>query len=252
MSVSENDWRQSFGLILDKIRKTKGITQLKIAIDTLYDEATVRKVLHGKSGIKLKTLIDVSQYLGVDHRDYIPSDSKKVLNVSDDKFGAYVRENFLGIEGKFLLYRRSFVNNNEIYCTIIRTQWSNDKNCFEFSEIYSPEYSSSSEPTNTHLGLVYISSYTGLFHFLNTEKGSVRLYTLTSSKKGSLRLTGMLQTQFISGNTFKITAVPVILEKSQQDIDDKIFPMYIKEDNSGKYKYLYCQFEELIKNNCII
>jgi len=54
-----------------KIRKEKGITQEQLAYDCSFEKSTISRIEAGRANLTLKTMIKLSQSLGVEMKDLV-------------------------------------------------------------------------------------------------------------------------------------------------------------------------------------
>lgn len=54
-----------------KIRKEKGITQEQLAYDCNFEKSTISRIEAGRANLTLKTMVKLSQSLGVEMKDLV-------------------------------------------------------------------------------------------------------------------------------------------------------------------------------------
>ncbi|MEI8203911.1 MAG: helix-turn-helix transcriptional regulator [Bacteroidota bacterium] len=59
------------GKNIRKIRKEKGITQEQLAYDCNFEKSTISRIEAGRANLTLKTMIKLSQSLGVELKDLV-------------------------------------------------------------------------------------------------------------------------------------------------------------------------------------
>ena len=59
------------GKNIRKIRKEKGITQEQLAFDCNFEKSTISRIEAGRANLTLKTMVKLSQSLGVELTDLV-------------------------------------------------------------------------------------------------------------------------------------------------------------------------------------
>lgn len=232
---------------IERAIANKKLTKSLVAEKTGYDEKTIRNLIQGDN-VRDQTVIDVCSFLGIEPK--LENDIENVA-CADDEYGGYLRTTHADYEGFFYLYRRSFSEYGRIYREVVEIKWDDTEEKFVFSDYYDVDPSGTSGP-RSHVGSVYMSSYTSLIHFVTTYQGSVRVLTLTRMRQGNGIMRGCLMTQCEDINFFQPTITPIILKK-QKFIDlSSDAEAHIKLLDSTCDDYKFAQEQLLICENKVV
>lgn len=193
---------------IERAIQNKKWTKAELSIKTGYDSKTIRNLISGQS-VRDQTVVDVCEALGIE-----PMLENNIENIAcaDDEFGGYLRNTHSFYEGFYYSYRKSFTEPGRIFRGVVRIEWDVTDERFVFSDFYSLD---STEPlgARVHSGTVYMSSYTGLVHFLTVYQGSVRMITVTTMRQSDGIMRGSMMTQCEDINFFQPTITPIVFKK---------------------------------------
>jgi hypothetical protein len=92
--------------------------------------------------------------------------------------------------------------------------WSEKKRCLEFVEEHK-YVSSAGRPVDfSQKGEIYISNDIGLLHLLTSERGAMRLITLSKLRRDDNILQGVVLTQLRNGHHYSPAVSPIYLQKA--------------------------------------
>src|SRR5215204_4313993 len=163
MHNGEADFLSARARRIERALLLKSWTRVRLASLTGYDERTIRNVLNGKP-VRDQTIIDISQALDIEAE---LEDESHHVEAAAEKFGAYARRPFLGYEGGFFAYRRSFTSPSPLMRTLFEFAWCEEQECLTFNE-HSRFSSQRKVVDHSQNGHLYISPLTDLIHLLTT------------------------------------------------------------------------------------
>ncbi len=221
---------------------SQGWTQVKLAEVSGYDERTVRNILNAKE-VKPQTRHDICTAVGI---------SIGAVNQEDDpiasiQLGGYSKASVDIYIGYYSVYRRSFTTKDEIvksYCKVI---WSTEENCLLFEEL---DYGSRhNAPEILHSGTVYFALDTALVHFLTTDRGALRIITLTRINMQDRLMRGVIMSQVDKVSFYQPTASPIFLKLLGEHLDEEnmLQTGYIAKDTM-EYSTASDELQEIEKN----
>lgn len=194
---------------------SKGWSRGQLARKAGYDEKTIRNVLNGEP-TRDSTIIDICRALEIDAE--LESTIEHV-DVSDDVFGGYNRSQYKGYESTYKLFRRSYSEKDKIYKTFFKLEWDECEERFAFSEYYVHHINGTHE-LKCHTGAVYISTYTGLLHFVTIYQGSVRLASVSKMREPDGIMRGAILTQYENVVFFQPTCSSIVLKRMMDFVFD--------------------------------
>ncbi|MHC2086612.1 helix-turn-helix domain-containing protein [Methylobacterium sp. CM6244] len=168
-------WRR-LGERIGAARKSKALTLVQLANRAKLDEKTVRTAIDG-GHVRLDSLHKICKALELDIEE-----EEDTVDIADDRFGAYNLEHYEEHVGHFYSYRRSFTYPTNILRSVFEITWSDDKGNegFKFREVQKYHSKTSKKKIDfSQSGDVYISHKTGMIQLLTSNKGALRLITLT-------------------------------------------------------------------------
>ena len=245
----ELEFRLERARIIEKALLGKKWSKTLLVQKTGYDPKTIRNLLDGHV-VRDQTVIDVCQCLDIE-----PKLERDTINdaCADDEFGGYLRSTHRFYEGFFYLYRHSFSEPGRIFRSVMHIHWDDQRNLLVFSEFYNVGPADSSE-IKSHTGNVYMSSYTGLIHFVTVFQGSVRIITATKMRQSDGIMRGSLMTQCEDINFFQPTITPVVLRKNSSltEQSDMLEKIRIMDDSCSDIPFARSQLklcEEKVNKN---
>ena len=208
MHNGESDFLSARARKIERALVTKKWTRVHLANVTGYDERTIRNVLSGKA-VRNQTILDISQALDIEAE--LEGEGHNV-EVAGELYGAYARTPFLGYEGGFFGFRRSFTSPLLLMRTLFEFAWSDEQECLIFHE-HSRFSNRQKVIDHSQNGRVYISPLTDLMHLLTTFQGAVRLITLTKIRGGDEVMRGAILTQSERPMYYAPSISPIVLKK---------------------------------------
>lgn len=200
----------SLGNAIRKKRETLGWTQEKLADQAGYSDKVIRNVEHGVR-TKLQTIRDVCKALG------LPEDAYEISEnvIADTKYGAYNLSHYADYVGIYFGFRRGLTVQSNFLRTVYEILWSDKKRCLEFIEDH--KYKSSDGRTRdfSQRGDIYISNEIGLLHLITSDRGAVRLITLSKMRRDDNILEGVVLTQLRIAHHYSPAVSPIYLQKAE-------------------------------------
>ncbi len=145
----------------DELQRQR-LSQKQLADRAKLSASTVYRALRGD--FSDKTLKSIEKALNAQFSQ------EKIANekFSDRTYGAYSREVYSHYEGYYKCIRPLFTKDDQVIVYYMHTYWSEEENCFLFSEI---------NDSYSHSGKIFIPPNVPFLHFLTCETGSLRLIT---------------------------------------------------------------------------
>ncbi len=210
------EFRIERGKEMDRALRLKGLTRTQLAKQIGYDDKTVARVLAGEE-VRDDAVIDVCQALGIEAKLVNLLDNPvDNVEVADNEYGGYLRSTHRQFDGQYYLYRESFTEIGGIFQSVLKITWSNKDHRYKFAEYYEIDQDLPSG-ARSHVGDVYMSSYTNLVHLLTVYEGSLRVATLTKLREPSGIMRGCILTQVETLTFFQPTVSAIVLKKLKDD-----------------------------------
>jgi transcriptional regulator with XRE-family HTH domain len=200
----------ALGALIRKKRESIGWTQEKLANQAGYSDKIIRLIEHG-ARTKLQTLQNVCQALGLPVDTYELSDNK----IADAKYGSYNLIHYIDHIGIYYGFRRGLSVQTNFLRTIYEIAWSEKKRCLEFFEDQRYMSSAGRMVDFSQHGDIYISNEEGLLHLLTSDKGALRLITLSRLRRDDNVLQGAVLTQLRNALHYSPAVSPIYLQKAE-------------------------------------
>lgn len=218
MARSDLEFRLSRARRIAEARRSNRLTRSELAELIGFGENVVLSAEVGEP-VRENVLITIGEALGIEI-DLVPPPE---VYVAADEFGGYMRSTHAHFEGTYYLYRRSFTQPGNIFKSVVRIVWVETNNRFDFVEYYEVD-PSWPDGAKSHVGPVYMSTFTNLLHLMTVFQGSVRLATLTKLDGVSGVMRGSIQTQRSYSSkrdqhnfVFLPTISPIVLNKVESN-----------------------------------
>jgi transcriptional regulator with XRE-family HTH domain len=216
---------KELGAAVRKKRKSIGWTQQTLAEKSSCSDRIVRNI---ESGYKTRSsiIIRVCEALGMSFEDH----NAGYNVISDEKYGSYNLSHFNDYIGVYFGFRRGLSHQINFLRTVYEISWSEKKRCLVFFEDHKYLSSDGRPIDNSQNGDVYISNEIGLLHLLTSEKGAIRLVTLSKLKRPANILQGVVLTQLINAIHYSPAVAPIYLQKvcdvaSRSDLASLVGPI---------------------------
>jgi hypothetical protein len=151
-------------------------------------------------------------------------------------FGGYARANVQELEGRYICFRRSFVNPSIINAYLISIGWDLEQSCLMFEETERPDIA------HTQRGPVCVPDGKPFINLLTMEKGDMRLITVSRPNKVGLAYGLVLTLSNPNGVVFIPASAPIVLRK----LDEKTPTPHVGFVHPGTADYEWYQ-EQLQK-----
>ena len=200
----------SLGNVIRKKRESLGWTQEKLAEQAGYSDKVVRNVEHGIRS-KAQTIRDVCKALKLPDDIYEISDNV----IADAKYGAYNLSHYVDYIGLYFGFRRGLTVQSNFLRTVYEILWSDKNRCLEFIEDQKYTSSNGRIIDFSQRGDIYISNEIGLLHLITSDRGAVRLITLSKLRRDDNTLEGVVLTQLRNANHYSPAVSPIYLQKAE-------------------------------------
>jgi transcriptional regulator with XRE-family HTH domain len=232
----EPEQRLQLGAKIDYSRKRRGWTLAVLAEKSGYDERTIGNVIHGRP-TRLKTVHEICSVLEID----VEQLSNKPARIASERHGGYNLENYSDYLGQFYAVRRNFTEDNSVFRSIFKFQWSDTNHCLEFEEHqrYIDRLTKKLQDY-TQSGQVFISNQMNLVHLVTIEKGAVRLLTMTKLiPPDADTMEGVVVTQSKNGAYMRPSVSPIFFTKlaapaTIEQMMGTVGPLYPHDDGYGE------------------
>ena len=143
-----------------------------------------------------------------------PEVDVRVPDVSGQRHGGYTRDQCRGYLGFFYAYRRAFTNPQDIDRSLFEFAWSDERSCMTFtnSQTY-PTPGGQELELRVHKGEAFFNSAASLWHLLVTDRGALRLLTLTSIRVDDGAMHGVILSQVRRSHFYQPSVSPIMLQR---------------------------------------
>ncbi len=239
---SDTEWRNRLAEKIKLAMKAKGWTQVKLAEVSGYDERTIRNILKGRS-VKSLTQKDICSAVGLSIENIGQEDDP----VSIIELGGYSKASMDIYIGYYSIYRRSFTAEGEIVKAFCQVSWDDNENCLVFEELYNDKEHNAHKVL--HSGTVYFALDTPLMHFLTTDRGSLRMITLTQIRMQDRMMRGAIISQVEKISFYQPTVSPIFFKLLGKKLDGEtnLDTGYVAK-NTKEYDFAEKELIEVEKN----
>jgi hypothetical protein len=150
--------------------------------------------------------------------------------------GGYARANVQELEGRYVCFRRSFVNPSIVNAYLVSIGWDREQSSLIFQETERPDIA------HTQRGAVCLPEGKPFINLLTMEKGDVRLITLSRPNKAGLAYGLILTLSNPTGVTYIPASAPIVFRK----LDEKMPTPHLGFVHPGTPDYEWYQ-EQLQK-----
>jgi hypothetical protein len=136
--------------------------------------------------------------------------------VADPRYGSYAANNYSDYIGTYFAFRRALTDQTNFLRTIFQISWSERKRCLEFFE--EQRYlSSAGRPVDfSQQGDIYINNDVGLLHLVTSDRGAIRVITLSKLRRSDSILEGIVLTQLRHSRYYSPAVSPIYLQKAEE------------------------------------
>lgn len=176
LSPSEQERLKRLGERIASARRNRSLTLVQLAERARLDERTVRTAITGEY-VRPGSLKAICDALEID----VDEDDEKIY-LADERFGSYLLDHYKEYVGHYYCYRRSFTFPLHILRSVYEIRWCADKDNegLKFREIQKYDSINFRKKIDfSQDGDVYISNSTNMVHFITSNRGAIRLVTLT-------------------------------------------------------------------------
>jgi len=209
LDFSNPEALKELGEEIRKKRESIGWTQLTLAEKAGYSDKIIRNIEGGRK-TRPYTLRHVCQAVG------LPIETPTVNDniIADAKYRSYNLNHFNEYIGIYSAFRRGLSHQINFLRTVYEISWSEKKRCLVFFEDHKYLSSDGRPIDHTQHGDIYISNEVGLLHLLTSEKGALRLVTLSKLRRPANILQGVVLTQIINAIHYSPAVAPIYLQKA--------------------------------------
>jgi hypothetical protein len=133
-------------------------------------------------------------------------------HTADGLHGSYTKEQCREYTGFFFAYRRTFSNPQNFDRSLFEFTWSGERSCLVFTETQTYPTPKGLE-LRTHKGEVFFNRDAPLVHLMITDRGAVRLLTLSRLRVDDATLHGIILSQYRKGTNYAPSIAPIMLQR---------------------------------------
>jgi hypothetical protein len=135
--------------------------------------------------------------------------------IADTRYGSYAVNHYADYIGRYFGFRRAFTNQTNFLRTVFEISWSEEKRCLEFREEQKYVSSAGRSVDFSQQGDIYINNDVGLLHLVTSDRGAIRLITLSKLRRSDGILQGVVLTQLRHSLYYSPAVSPIYLQKAE-------------------------------------